>query len=569
MDKNLQYWCIEQKINAIQEKIGALNIVSVGEEKFLLIYPSNDKIIDEDFALIISDAEFEALDAQKYDKILFSFAGMFFWTKAKAEKNRYNEMIYKPDFNDFKYMGVVNEEKVLEFNHLGVHSEYELLNGSGSTDLWAKKAKFVGCKYLGIADRNTLSSSLSFQSACKKYEIKSIIGETITVARKYNPDDDNQETFELKLYVKNYEGWKNLLWINKLINCDYAGFIPDEELYKFGNGIVLVIPSESELNYEKSSTSKVLKLISQYKKSFDEVYYQIDTVEPSSQTLFQQHLSNLDTYLGKFRKFVKPILINDSYYLDKDGCELKAALNKIAGKARMETKTSYFKTFGDTVQSYDEWFDDYPELFDLMVESVENCNDFCQTVNFQIEENLKKLPSFESENADELFLSEIEKGIKERLVGKIPDEDLPRYLEKIRVECDVIMPNDIVDYFLINWDIMRFCREKNILRGVGRGSVCGSLVAYLLYMTDVDPLKYELMFERFLNETRVSGERAKYGDSMPDVDNDFPTANRDDIKEYIRGKYGKDYFSAIATFTRMKLKTCLKDFQKIRIYHLI
>jgi DNA polymerase-3 subunit alpha len=563
MDEKLKNWCQEHKINAVQTKDGVCNIVTVGEDKYLFVRPNDEnKIIDEDFALIVTDEEFAALDAGTFEKVLFSFGGMYFWTKIKPEKNRYNEIIYKPDFNDFRYIGTIDEEKIMDFNHLGVHSEYELLNGSASTDLWAKKAKFMGCEYLGIADRNTLAGSLAFQSSCKKFGIKPILGETITVAKEYDEKEDLHETFELKLYVNSYEGWKNLLWINKLINCDYKGFIPDEDLYEFGKGLICVIPPESEFNTELGSTKRAMLLLKTYQESFDDVFYQIDTVETTSPQLFQKHLKNLDTYLAKFYQHVKPILINDSYYVDKDAAKLKQALNQISGKVRVETETSYFKTFGDTLQSYSEWYDDCPELMDIIMEAAENCNEFCKTVNFQIEENVKKLPRFDVEDAVELFFSEIEKGINERLVGQIPDEDFPIYMQQIETECNVIIPNDIVDYFLINWDIMRYCRESGILRGVGRGSVCGSLLAYLLYMTDVDPLKYDLMFERFINETRVSGERAKYGDSMPDVDNDFPTKNRNDVKEYIRNKYGTDYFGAIATFTRMKLKTCLKDFSK-------
>lgn len=117
---------------------------------------------------------------------------------------------------------------------------------------------------------------------------------------------------------------------------------------------------------------------------------------------------------------------------------------------------------------------------------------------------------------------------------------------------------------MILWDIMKWCRDNDINTGPGRGSVCGSLIAYLLYITDVDPLKYDLMFERFLNETRVSGERAKSADSMPDIDVDFPTKYRDDVKEYIKNKYGYAYTCSIGTYAGMKLKTCLKDFAKIK-----
>ena len=137
-------------------------------------------------------------------------------------------------------------------------------------------------------------------------------------------------------------------------------------------------------------------------------------------------------------------------------------------------------------------------------------------------------------------------------------------MKQIETECSVIVPNGLCDYFMILWDIIKWCHDNDIYVGTGRGSVCGSLVAYCLHITDVDPLKYGLMFERFLNETRVSGERAKSADSMPDIDVDFPTEFRDAVKEYIKNKYGYAYTCSIGTYTRMKLKTCIKDFGKVK-----
>ena len=151
-----------------------------------------------------------------------------------------------------------------------------------------------------------------------KKKIKSIIGETVTVAINYSEDKQNQETFELKLFILNYEGWRNLLLINKAINVDYNGFIPDELLYTLGKGLCCVVPKESEFNHVKDDRKEAVKLIAKYKKSFDKVFYQIDTGEFNSQQLFKKHLENLDTYLCNYRKLLKPILINDSFYLDKE-----------------------------------------------------------------------------------------------------------------------------------------------------------------------------------------------------------------------------------------------------------
>lgn len=564
MTENLLKWLNDNKMSVSESDMNGSDIIIIDNiGTFLYLQPFDGKIIDEDFAFILSDEEFDILDDKKVNYILFEFGGKFYYSNIKKDKNRYNEIVFKPEFNDFKYLGKTSEPKVMDFVHLGVHSEYEMMNGSGACELWAKKASFMECKAVGICDKNTMAGVLSFQTACEKKGIKSIIGETVTVAVDYSEDKHNQETFELKFFILNQKGWKNLLLINKAINVDYNGFIPDNLLYTLGEGLCCVVPKESEFNYIKDDKKSAIKLISKYKKSFDKVYYQIDTVEYTSQQLFKKHLENIDTYLCNYRKLLKPIMINDSYYLDKEESELKAILNKVNNKATPESSDQYFKSVSDTINSYNEWIEDVEPLFEAIITGIENASKLSDIVDFRINTGERKLPHFEVKDVEELFFEELEKGINERL-GHLPKKELSKYMSQIENECNVIVPNGLCDYFMILWDIIKWCHDNDINTGPGRGSVCGSLVAYCLHITDVDPLKYGLMFERFLNETRVSGERAKSADSMPDIDVDFPTEFRDAVKEYIKEKYGYAYTCSIGTYTRMKLKTCIKDFGKVK-----
>lgn len=564
MTESLSKWVVENKLIISESELNGSDIITIdGVGTFLYLKPFDGKIIDEDFAFILSDEEFDILDERKVNFILFEFGGKFYYSNIKPDKNRYNELIYKPEFIDFKYLGQTNELKFLEFVHLGVHTEYEMMNGSGSCELWAKKASFMGCKALGICDRNTMAGTLSFQTACEKKGIKPIIGETVTVAVDYSADKANQETFELKFFILNQKGWKNLLLMNKAMNVDYNGFVPDSLLYTLGEGLCCVIPKESEFNYIKDDKIKAVKLIAKYKKCFDKVYYQIDTVEYSSASLFKSHLENIDTYLCNYRKLLSPILINDSYYLDKEESGLKSMLNKVDGKATAESSNQFFKSFQETIEAYKEWIEDVKPLFDAIMCGINNAELLADSIDFRINTGERKLPHFEVKNVEKKFFKELERGINERL-GNLPPEELSRYMKQIETECNVIVPNGLCDYFMILWDIIKWCRDNDINVGTGRGSVCGSLVAYCLRITNVDPLKYGLMFERFLNETRVSGERAKSADSMPDIDCDFPTEYRDAVKEYIKEKYGYAYTCSIGTYTRMKLKTCIKDFGKVK-----
>lgn len=564
MTETLSKWLEDNKMVVSESEQNGSDIITIeGVGMFLYLHPFDGKIIDEDFAFILSDEEFDILDEKQVNFILFEFGSKFYYSGLKKDKNRYNELVFKPEFNDFKYLGKTSEPFIMDFVHLGVHSEYEMMNGSGSCETWAKKASFMGCKAVGICDKNTMAGTLSFQTACEKKGIKSIIGETVTVAVNYSEDKQNQEMFELKFFIMNYEGWKNLLLINKAINVDYKGFIPDTLLYKLGKGLCCVVPKESEFNYIKGDRKEAVKLIAKYKKVFDRVYYQIDTVEYVSQQLFRKHLENLDTYLCGYRKLMKPILINDSYYLDKEESELKSILNKVNNKATPESNDQYFKSVADTINAYEEWIEDVEPLFEAITTGIVNASELSDAIDFRINTGERKLPHFEVKNVESLFFEELEKGINERL-GHLKPKELNKYLKQIETECGVIVPNGLCDYFMILWDIIKWCHENDINVGTGRGSVCGSLVAYCLHITDVDPLKYGLMFERFLNETRVSGERAKSADSMPDIDVDFPTEFRDAVKEYIKNKYGYAYTCSIGTYTRMKLKTCIKDFGKVK-----
>lgn len=564
MTETLSKWLEENKMVVSESELDGSDIITIEEVgTFLYLQPFDGKIIDEDFAFILSDEEFDILDEKKVNYILFEFGSKFYYSGIKKDKNRYNELVFKPEFNDFKYLGKTSEPKVMDFVHLGVHSEYEMMNGSGSCETWAKKASFMECKAVGICDKNTMAGVLSFQTACEKKKIKSIIGETVTVAINYSEEKQNQETFELKFFILNYDGWKNLLLINKAINVDYNGFIPDTLLYTLGKGLCCVVPKESELNYVKDDKKAAVKLIAKYKKVFDQVFYQIDTVEYVSQQLFRKHLENIDTYLCNYRKMLKPILINDSYYLDKEESELKSILNKVNNKATPESNDQYFKSVADTINAYEEWIENVEPLFEAIVTGIENASKLSDYIDFRINTGERKLPHFEVKDVEGKFFEELEKGINERL-GHLKPKEMNKYMKQIETECSVIVPNGLCDYFMILWDIIKWCHDNDINVGTGRGSVCGSLVAYCLHITDVDPLKYGLMFERFLNETRVSGERAKSADSMPDIDVDFPTEFRDAVKEYIKNKYGYAYTCSIGTYTRMKLKTCIKDFGKVK-----
>lgn len=571
MTDALRRWADDNYLAIEEKRDDELNVISIeGVGDFLYLHPDDKgKIIDERFSFAVTADEFDALYDGVVKYILFEFGGKFYYSNIKKDHLRLDKtVVFRPEFRDFKYLGTSTAEELVPFVHLGVHSEYEFLNGSSNCDEWATKARFNRMTALGICDRNTLAGTLAFQTACLAKGVKPIIGETITVACNYDPAVEIQETFSLKLYVTNAAGWRNLLLVNKAINVDYQGFIPAEELYKLGDGLACVIPSDSELNYFKGDLDRCKRLLTAYHAAFDRVYYQIDTVEYASESLFRDHLENLDTYILRCRKMklyrdALPLVINDSYYLDAEEAPLKSLLNKVAGVVNAESATQYFKNSKETILAYEEWMDGAAPLYEKIIDGMANSTTLTDSIDFKIPTGIRHLPKYEfvKTTVEDAFFEKLEAGVQERLVGKV--DDLDRYLNELEKECAIIVPNGLCDYFMILWDIMNWCREQGIMTGSGRGSVCGSLIAYCLYITDVDPLKYNLMFERFLNETRVSGERAKSADSMPDIDCDFPVAFRDTVKEYMSRRYGANHVCSVGTYTRMKLKTCLKDFGKV------
>lgn len=571
MTEALRRWADDNYLAIEEKRDDELNIIAIeGVGDFLYLHPDDKgKIIDQRFSFAVTGAEFDALYDGVVKYILFEFGGKFYYSNIKKDHLRLDKsVVFRPEFRDFKYLGTATAEELVPFVHLGVHSEYEFLNGSSNCEEWAAKAKFNGMKALGICDRNTLAGTLAFQTACLNNGLKPIIGETVTVACNYDQAADVQETFALKLYVTSPEGWRNLLLVNKAINVDYQGFIPSEELYKLGCGLICVIPPDSELNYFKSDAERCKALLEAYHTAFDQVYYQIDTVEFESEALFRAHLEAIDTYICRCRKMkayrqTLPIVINDSYYLDREEAPLKALLNKVAGVVNAESSTQYFKNSKETILAYEEWMDVAAPLYEKIIDGMALTATLTDTIEFKIPTGIRHLPKYKfvKTTVEDAFFEKLEQGVQERLVGKV--DDLDKYMNELEKECAIIVPNGLCDYFMILWDIMNWCREQGIMTGSGRGSVCGSLIAYCLYITDVDPLKYDLMFERFLNATRVSGERAKSSDSLPDVDADFPVAFRDTVKAYMSKRYGVNHVCSVGTYTRMKLKTCLKDFGKV------
>lgn len=505
------------KTNFLKITFKSDNIFSVVnfEGDFLLIEPKEDILIDEDCCLILYEEELALIEEEKAKHLVFEFGKRFYYTKLITYKNKFNQIGYEAHFNDFKYIGDNDCEldNIIPFVHLGVHDEYELLNGSQMAKDWVKKAKFLKHKALGLADRNTLGGTLAFQTEIKKAGLRSILGMTVSVADDYNDKKDVQVTYDLKLYVVNEIGWQNLFQINKTINVDHnkGKYIPEETLLSYAEGLIAVFPPNSVLgNLENDKVAK--RIVKRYETVFDALYYQIDSVEYDADATDLKYLNNIKTYLSRYRDLLPPILINDSYYLDQEMFQLKEYLNKIDRKAYEYSEDQYFKTLDETNQKFSSLFSDNDEWLELLLEMCNNTVELAEKCQYEISVGESKLPKYEFSpdglSNEDYFFDLIQKGFEEKVINKGLDQEL--YMNRVQTECEVIVPAGFIDYFLILIDVVNWCKENDIEVGPGRGSVGGSCISWLTGLTNVDPIRHDLLFERFLNPTRVLPETFYY-----------------------------------------------------------
>lgn len=505
-----------------------------------------NRLFDEEFELEISANERRYIVDNNIDYYVYNFGGNFFYTKV--------DEIKKPKLRLFKYVGKCVDSSELGFSFLGIHGKYEILSGSRKYEMWCEKAKFLNINKLGICEKNTLAGLMQFQSSCDKAGIKSILGETISIKTK------EEEIFEGKVYIKNEDGWRNILYINKEINVINVeeNFIEEEKLLTFGKGLSFVFTEVIQLSIPN---------IQKYTHSFEDIYFQIDSVIWDSDKTDETYLLNLQNYISNFKTLIKPILINDAYYLDEEDNHIREFLLKLKGVGHHKSSSNqYFKNLEDNLKILSPLFgtdDKGDNLFEEIIFAAnENSQLLAENSNFKIETKEFKLPKFEIKDIDEKYLSFtnnellfqflIEENFKEKSIN-FDEKTIKIWRDRIDVELDLIHRGNYFDYFLILWDIVNWCNKNNILVGVGRGSAGGSLISYLLGITRVNPIEFNLLFFRFLSEGRL-------GKSLPDIDLDFE--NREAVIGYMKQRYGENYVCSVGAYTAFQLKQALKDLAK-------
>lgn len=434
----------------------------------------------------------QTLQEEGINYIVFKFGDNWYYYDTRDE--------FK--FNILKYIG--NRETVQHeqpFVNLGVHTPFELLNGSFSLGEWVKKAKYLGQKALGICDYNTMAATLILQKECKAAGIKPVFGYSLTFT-------DGIEKIGAKIYCQTQEGLQNLLRIQKIINVDSDEHIIDlQDLLKHGKGNVLVFGKySSQWIANMSDTS-----IDMFFDSFVDCFYQLDLAEFKAERIDIRVLESTKLYFDKIYETgdLPPVLISDCYYLDKDDAKNKIILNKVAeGAAHEQSDDQYFKDLDEQWNTIVPLFDaekwDIQDIFNWACENTVKIAGGA-TAQFETERNFMPQYDMTPEEIEKygdrhtMFLQLLEDGFK-KLVPKGEEE---KYRKQLEHEVYVLEATNNIDYMLVQYDTVNWARKNNVLVGCGRGSAGGCLVLYLLGITLIDPIKYDLLFERFLLPERA------------------------------------------------------------------
>lgn len=430
--------------------------------------------------------------------IVFPFGERWFYVDIREEAST-------QQFHILRWVGNTPEQKTkADFYPLGIHSGYELLNGSGLLKDWCSKAKWLGYKGLGCSDVNTMASTLDLQTSATAQELKFIFGYSTQV-------DFGSERVGVKIYSQTKQGFRNLLKIQKTVCVDNVNdkHIDYVELLNRAGGNVLVFDKWSGEWLANQLMQKGDCLTSLINAFEGWCYFQVDTTEYKADRIDSQVLLSMKSFFDNFHKGgiefkldIRPVLIQDVYYLDKEDWKTKIVLNKVdIGAAHEQSNMQYLKTLDELYNEFRNIFSDKysDEVFYDMCAST---SDIVESANAAYDLTENYAPKYDMTDAEKekygttlnMFNHLIEEGFKKL----VPDGQEKIYRERIEYEKYIITSTDNVDYILITWDELNWAQRNGILTGIGRGSAGGSLLLYVMGITNIDPIKYGLIFERFL-----------------------------------------------------------------------
>ncbi len=470
-----------------------------------------------------------------------------------------------------------------KFTHLHLHTEYSLLDGANKIKPLAKKIKALGMDSVAMTDHGNMFGTIDFYNAMRAEGIKPIIGMEAYLHNQPDLGDKSvRQRFHLCLYAKNEIGYKNLMRLSSEAYINGFYYYPRinwELLQQHSEGLVCSSAClQGEVNWQLNLSDRNLKfgakgydeakrVALKYKALFGEDFYlEMMRHGIGDQLRIDKQIIQISQETG-----IKIIATNDTHYTVQKDADAHEAFMCIAMN----------KLYDDPNRlrhSVHEFYVKSPEemalLFADIPEALENTQEIAQKCNLEIKLGNPTPPNFKFareraeaiglelpepeieyslENDKVLFTEESRRGLEERL-KIVPEEKHPEYRDRLQVEIDIINNMKFPGYMLIVWDFVDAAKQMGIPVGPGRGSAAGSLVAYSLRITDIDPMPYGLLFERFLNPERIS---------MPDIDMDFCQARRQEILDYVVEKYGRVNVAQIITFGKLLAKGVIRDVARV------
>ena len=450
----------------------------------------------------------------------------------------------------------LNGRKKVAFTHLHVHTEYSLLDASSKIKELTARAKELGMDSLAITDHGVMYGVIDFYRAARENGIKPIIGCEIYVApgsrfdREAGSGEDRY--YHMILLAENNTGYQNLM---KIVSKGFVeGFyykprVDDEVLRTYHEGIIALsacLAGEIPRYLSRGMYEEACKSAQKYRDIFgtDNFFLELQDHGIPAQRTVNQGLMRMSQELQ-----IPLVATNDCHYIYKEDVESHDILlciqtgKKVTDENRMRYEGGQFY-----VKSEEEM----RALFPYAQEALDNTHKIAERCNVEIEFGVTKLPQYDVPDGYTSW-EYLQKLCGEGFHKRYPNDD-GTLRERLRYELDVIHSMGYVDYFLIVWDFIHFAKSNGIMVGPGRGSAAGSIVAYSLEITDIDPIRYQLLFERFLNPERVS---------MPDIDVDFCFERRQEVIDYVVRKYGKDRVVQIVTFGTLQARGVLRDVGRV------
>ncbi len=444
----------------------------------------------------------------------------------------------------------------MAFTHLHVHTEYSLLDGSSKIKELTARAKELGMDSLAITDHGVMYGVIDFYKAARENGIKPIIGCEVYVAPGSRFDRENvsgeDRYYHLILLAENNTGYQNLMKIVSKGFVDgfyYKPRVDYEVLTTYHEGIIALsacLAGEVQRNLERGLYEDAKKSALRYEEIFGKGNFFLELQDHGipAQKLVNQGLMRLSKELS-----IELVATNDSHYIYADDAQAHDILLCIqtGKKVTDENRMRY-----EGGQYYLKSEEEMRSLFPYAPQAIENTAKIAARCNVEIEFGVTKLPQFQVPEGETSW-SYLNRLCMEGLKRRYPDDD-GTLKARLDYELDVIHTMGYVDYFLIVWDFIHFARSQGIPVGPGRGSAAGSIVSYCLEITNIDPIRYDLLFERFLNPERVS---------MPDIDIDFCFERRQEVIDYVVRKYGKDQVVQIVTFGTLAAKGVIRDVGRV------